>query len=87
MGFSLSRLLTAGGYVGAGYLAAILVAVLVGCLADAPRRADARRVLALLLRHQIEPDTPKPRPRGRGAVGARRGKGSAELPAGSETDP
>lgn len=80
MGIILSRLLAAGGHFGTGYLAAILVAVLVGCLADAPRRADARRVLALLLRHPVEPETPKPRPRGRREVGARKGKESAELP-------
>lgn len=83
----LSRLLTAGGYLGAAYAAAILLAVLVGCLADEQRRADAHRVLALLFR-RIDPDTLKWRPRRRRAVkGPATGKGRVQLPAGGDTEP
>ena len=85
----LPRLLAAGGFIGAGYLAAILLAVAVGCLADEHRRADARRVLALLLFRPTEPDDPTRRPRRpRGAVTNRAaGKGRAEPPAGPGTEP
>ena len=84
----LSRLLTAGGFVGAGYLAAILIAVLVGCLADEQRRADARRVLALLLFRPAEPDHPKKRPRRpRRAVTDQAAGKAGELPAGPDAEP
>ncbi|MEZ0108202.1 hypothetical protein ABH920_002200 [Catenulispora sp. EB89] len=65
MGFTLSHLFTAGGYVGGVYATAIAVTVLVGCLADASRRADARRVLALLLFRAAESEVPNSRPRRR----------------------
>lgn len=61
----LSRLLTAGGYLGAAYAAAILLAVVIGCLADDYRRADAHRILALLLFRAVGPDTLERLPRTR----------------------
>ena len=61
----LSRLLTASGYAGGLYAAAILFAVLVGCVADDYRRADAHRILALLLFRAVGPDTLERLPRAR----------------------
>jgi hypothetical protein len=89
MGVTLSRLLAAGGYVSALYAAAVLLAVLVGCLADEHRRADARRVLALLLFRPVEPDSPKRRPpqRPRDVEGRTGGKGRAELPSTPDAEP
>jgi hypothetical protein len=51
-----AHVLTAGSVFTVGYAVCVVVATLVACLAEAEsRRRDARRVLALLLRHSVDP--------------------------------